>query len=44
MRNTGKPIGDARGEMGMVADTFAYYAAAPERLLGDTIPWPAGST
>ena len=37
-RNAGKPIGDARGEMGMVADTFRYYAAAPERALGDTIP------
>jgi acyl-CoA reductase-like NAD-dependent aldehyde dehydrogenase len=42
MRNTGKPIGDARGEMGMVADTFAYYAGAPERLLGDTIPVAGG--
>ena len=30
-RNAGKPIGDARGEMGMVADTFRYYAGAPER-------------
>ena len=37
-RNAGKPIGDARGEMEMVADTFRYYAGAPERLLGDTIP------
>src|SRR5690349_20336842 len=37
-RNAGKPIGDARGEMGMVADTFRYYAGAPERTLGDTIP------
>jgi betaine-aldehyde dehydrogenase len=42
MRNTGKPIGDARAEMGMVVDTFAYYAAAPERLLGDTIPVAGG--
>ena len=42
MRNTGKPIGDARAEMGMVADTFAYYAGAPERLLGDTIPVAGG--
>jgi acyl-CoA reductase-like NAD-dependent aldehyde dehydrogenase len=41
-RNAGKPIGDARGEMGMVADTFRYYAAAPERALGDTIPVPGG--
>jgi betaine-aldehyde dehydrogenase len=41
-RNAGKPIGDARGEMGMVIDTFRYYAGAPERLLGDTIPVPGG--
>ena len=41
-RNAGKPIGDARGEMGMVADVFAYYAGAPERLLGDTIPVSGG--
>jgi len=41
-RNAGKPIGDARGEMGMVAQTFRYYAAAPERLLGQTIPVPGG--
>ncbi|MEA2153235.1 MAG: hypothetical protein QOI18_1468, partial [Solirubrobacteraceae bacterium] len=36
------PIGDARGEMAMVLDTFRYYAAAPERLLGDTIPVAGG--
>ena len=41
-RNAGKPIGDARGEMGMVVDTFRYYAAAPERALGDTIPVAGG--
>jgi acyl-CoA reductase-like NAD-dependent aldehyde dehydrogenase len=41
-RNAGKPIADARGEMGMVADTFRFYAAAPERLLGDTIPVAGG--
>jgi betaine-aldehyde dehydrogenase len=41
-RNAGKPIGDARGEMGMVADTFRYYAGAVERLLGDTIPVSGG--
>ncbi|OJU80000.1 MAG: aldehyde dehydrogenase [Solirubrobacterales bacterium 70-9] len=37
-RNAGKPIGDARGEIGMAIDTFRYYAGAPERLLGKTIP------
>jgi acyl-CoA reductase-like NAD-dependent aldehyde dehydrogenase len=41
-RNVGKPIGEARGEMGMVVETFRYYAGAPERLLGDTIPVAGG--
>ena len=41
-RNAGKPIGDARGEMGMVVETFRYYSGAPERLLGDTIPVAGG--
>jgi acyl-CoA reductase-like NAD-dependent aldehyde dehydrogenase len=41
-RNAGKPIGDARGEMAMVVETFRYYAGAPERLLGDTIPVSGG--
>jgi acyl-CoA reductase-like NAD-dependent aldehyde dehydrogenase len=41
-KNTGKPIGDSRGEMGMVAETFYYYAGMPERLLGDTIPVSGG--
>jgi acyl-CoA reductase-like NAD-dependent aldehyde dehydrogenase len=41
-RNAGKPIGDARGEIGMVVDTFRYYAGAVERSLGDTIPVAGG--
>jgi betaine-aldehyde dehydrogenase len=41
-RNTGKPIGDARGEIAMVVETFRYYAGAPERLLGQTIPVAGG--
>jgi acyl-CoA reductase-like NAD-dependent aldehyde dehydrogenase len=41
-RNAGKPIGDARAEMDMVVQTFRYYAGAPERLLGDTIPVTGG--
>src|SRR5438552_3830283 len=41
-RNVGKPIGDARGEVGMVVDVFNYYAGAPERLLGNTIPVAGG--
>src|SRR5437762_1673376 len=41
-RNVGKPISDARGEVGMVIDVFNYYAGAPERLLGKTIPVAGG--
>jgi len=41
-RNVGKPIGDARGEVGLVAHVFHYYAGAPERLLGNTIPVAGG--
>jgi len=41
-RNAGKPIGDARGEMGMVVDVFRYYAGGVERNLGDTIPVSGG--
>jgi acyl-CoA reductase-like NAD-dependent aldehyde dehydrogenase len=41
-KNTGKPIGDSRAEMAMVAETFHYYAGMPERLLGDTIPVSGG--
>jgi len=41
-RNAGKAIRDARGEMGMVVDTFRYYAGAPERNLGSTIPVAGG--
>jgi acyl-CoA reductase-like NAD-dependent aldehyde dehydrogenase len=41
-RNVGKPISDSRGEVGMVVEVFNYYAGAPERLLGDTIPVAGG--
>src|SRR4051812_2159794 len=41
-RNAGKPIAEARGEMEMVMETFRYYAGAPERLLGETIPVAGG--
>ena len=41
-RNVGKPISDARGEVGMVIDVFNYYAGAPERLVGKTIPVAGG--
>jgi betaine-aldehyde dehydrogenase len=41
-RNVGKPISDARGEVGMVVDVFNYFAGAPERLFGNTIPVAGG--
>jgi acyl-CoA reductase-like NAD-dependent aldehyde dehydrogenase len=41
-RNVGKPISDSRGEVGMVVDVFNYYAGAPERLVGKTIPVAGG--
>lgn len=41
-RNAGKSIGDARGEMAMVVETFRYYAGAPERPGGETIPVAGG--
>jgi betaine-aldehyde dehydrogenase len=41
-RNAGKPINSARGEIGMAIETIRYYSAAPERLLGDTIPVAGG--
>ena len=41
-RNAGKPIADARGEIAMVVECFRYYAGAPERLLGKTIPVAGG--
>jgi betaine-aldehyde dehydrogenase len=41
-RNVGMPIGDARGAVAGVVSTFRYYAAAPERLLGHTIPVAGG--
>ncbi len=41
-RNAGKPISDAEGEIGMVVECFRYYAGAPERLLGKTIPVAGG--
>src|SRR3954452_15913437 len=41
-RNAGKPIGDARGEMGRGVEPSRYYAGAPERLTGKTIPVAGG--
>jgi acyl-CoA reductase-like NAD-dependent aldehyde dehydrogenase len=41
-RNTGKPIGDARGEVGMVAEVFHFYAGAVDKHHGETIPVSGG--
>jgi acyl-CoA reductase-like NAD-dependent aldehyde dehydrogenase len=41
-RNVGKPIAGARGEVGMVAQVFHYYAGAVEKHLGETIPVAGG--
>ncbi len=41
-RNVGKPIGDSRGEVGMVADVFHYYAGAVDKHFGETIPVAGG--
>src|ERR671917_1869468 len=35
-------IARAQGAIDMVVETFGYYAGAPERLLGDTIPVSGG--
>ena len=37
-RNVGKPIRDARDEMGIVADTLEYWGGATTRIFGETIP------
>src|SRR5205814_3065166 len=40
--NVGKPIAGARGEVGMVAQVFHYYAGAVDKHLGETIPAAGG--
>ncbi len=41
-RNVGKPISSARGEVGMVADVFHFYAGAIDKHYGQTIPVAGG--
>jgi acyl-CoA reductase-like NAD-dependent aldehyde dehydrogenase len=41
-RNAGKPISGARGEIGMVADVFHFYAGAVDKHHGETIPVAGG--
>jgi acyl-CoA reductase-like NAD-dependent aldehyde dehydrogenase len=40
--NSGHPIAQARWEAGHVRDVLTYYAAAPERMIGQTIPVAGG--
>ncbi|HLB63151.1 MAG TPA: aldehyde dehydrogenase family protein, partial [Actinomycetota bacterium] len=37
-RNVGKPIRDARDEMGLVADTLEYWGGAANKVFGETVP------
>jgi betaine-aldehyde dehydrogenase len=41
-RNVGKPISGARGEVGMVAQVFHFYAGAVDKHFGETIPVSGG--
>jgi betaine-aldehyde dehydrogenase len=41
-RNVGKPISGARGEVGMVAQVFHFYAGAVDKHYGSTIPVAGG--
>jgi acyl-CoA reductase-like NAD-dependent aldehyde dehydrogenase len=41
-QNVGKPIGDSRGEVQMVADVFHFYAGAVDKHYGETIPVAGG--
>ncbi|MES1243143.1 MAG: aldehyde dehydrogenase family protein [Acidobacteriota bacterium] len=43
-RNVGKPIGEARGEIGMGADCFQYYAGLIPAFGGGTVPVGAPGT
>jgi acyl-CoA reductase-like NAD-dependent aldehyde dehydrogenase len=36
--NAGKPIGDARDEIGIVADTLEYWGGAANKIFGETVP------
>jgi acyl-CoA reductase-like NAD-dependent aldehyde dehydrogenase len=41
-QNVGKPIGGARGEIGMVGQVFHFYAGAVDKHYGETIPVAGG--
>ncbi len=37
-RNAGKPIQDARGEIGLVANVLEYWGGAANKIAGETLP------
>ena len=37
-RNAGKPIRDARDEIGLVADVLEYWGGAANKIFGETVP------
>lgn len=41
-RTAGKPLADAKDEMGLAADTLEYYGGAANKHFGETIPVAAG--
>jgi len=41
-RDVGKPIVEARGEIGGVAECFEYYAGVVDKIMGETIPVEGG--
>jgi len=43
-RNSGKPMGGARWEVGAVANCFEYYAGAVNKVYGQTVPVAARGT
>lgn len=42
MRDSGKPIREAREDIGGVADIFEYYAGMATKIVGQTMPLPGG--
>jgi len=43
-RDCGKPMKQARADVAACARYFEFYAGAPDKLHGETIPYPAGYT
>src|SRR5882672_5435485 len=43
-RDCGKPLAQARADVTACARYFEFYAGAPDKLHGATIPYPGGYT